>query len=72
MISKADPKLEKLAGIGAVAADNARRLSDSDQTLNVMANETRRMLAQMENDWGNVGVVIGEKADSCKALMVAN
>jgi hypothetical protein len=72
MISKADPKLEKLASVGAVAADNARRLSDSDKTLSMMADETRRMLAQMDNDWAKVGAVIDEKAGSCKALMVAD
>lgn len=72
MMSKADPKLHKLARVGEVAADNARVLSDAEKTLDMMAIETRRMLAKMSNDWGNVGVVVDEKATSCKALMVAN
>ena len=72
MISKADPKLDKLARVGEVAADNARVLSDARATLSMMANETRRMLAQMDNDWGNAAVVIAEKATSCKTIMVAN
>ena len=71
MISKADPKLRKLARVGEVAADNARLLGNSPETLNMMALETRRMLAQIDNDWGNMGVVIADKADSCKAIMVA-
>lgn len=71
MISKADPKLRKLARVGEVAADNARLLGNSRETLNMMALETRRMLAQIDNDWSNMGVVIAEKADSCKAIMVA-
>lgn len=71
MISKADPKLRKLARVGEVAADNARLLGNSRETLNMMALETRRMLAQIDNDWGNMGIVIAEKADACKAMMVA-
>ena len=69
MISKANPRLEKYAQIGVAAADNASRLSSSEQALTLMAEETKRFLKLMENDWSKAGVVIDQKAEPCKSLM---
>ena len=69
MISKADPKLEKYAQFGVAAADNASRLTSPEVALELMAEETRRFLRIMDNDWANAGTVIESKAEPCKALM---
>lgn len=72
MISKANPRLEKYAQIGVAAADNASRLSNSERALALMADETRRFLTMMDNDWSKAGVVIDQKAEPCKSLMTVS
>ena len=69
MISKADPKLQKYAQFGVAAADNASRLASPKVALELMAEETRRFLRMMDNDWANAGVVIESKAEPCKSLL---
>ena len=72
MISKANPRLEKYAQIGVAAADNASRLSNSKRALALMADEARRFLKMMDNDWSKAGVVIDQKAEPCKSLMTVS
>ncbi|MEM7465599.1 MAG: hypothetical protein AAF387_01810 [Pseudomonadota bacterium] len=69
MLSKADTKLAKYAQFGVAAADNAGRLTNPDEALAMMGQETKRLLKMMDHDWNNAAVIIESKAEPCKDLM---